>query len=75
MELLQSKEPENLKWIGDKQPAYYRSLRTVFKNNPGARFLITYRPVEEVAESFQERARSPHDHWPESFGFEAGVER
>lgn len=74
-ELLQSKDAEKLKWIGDKKPAYYREFRTVLKNNPGTHFIVIHRPVEEVAESFQGRARNPDDHWPEDFGFEAGVER
>lgn len=75
VELLSGRDPAQLKWIGDKKPAYYRQLRTIMTNNPGARFIIIHRPVEEVAESFQGRARDPEDHWPEWAGFEAGVER
>lgn len=75
VKLLENKDPARLKWIGDKRPAYFRYLRRILSNNPGARFIIIHRPVEEVAESFQGRARDPEDSWPEDFGFEAGVLR
>lgn len=57
LELLARKDPNRLKWIGDKQGAQAKRFRAISENNPGAHFLITYRPVEEVVESFEERAR------------------
>ncbi len=51
VELLARKDPAKLRWIGDKQPAGARRYRAISRNNPGAHFLITYRPIEEVVES------------------------
>lgn len=73
MKLLAKKDPVRLKWIGDKYPHYVKYFKTLAKNNPGARFLVLYRPIEEVAESFEARSRNPDDRWPEENGFEAGV--
>jgi hypothetical protein len=72
-ELLQTKVPAKLKWIGDKRPAYFKRYGHLLKNNPGAHFIVMFRSVEEVAESFQDRAERPHDKWPH--GFEDGVLR
>ena len=57
VELLDRKNPAKLKWIGDKQPAESRRYRAISENNPGAHFLITYRPIEEVVESFEDRTK------------------
>lgn len=73
-ELLESKDPAKLKWIGDKYPTYVKQLKILAKNNPGAHFIVPYRPVEEVAESFQARADDPEDQWPAENGFELGVQ-
>jgi hypothetical protein len=72
LELLEKKDPAKLKWIGDKRPAYFKRYRHLLKNNPGAHFIVIYRPVEEVAESFQARARNTKDsRW--THDFEDGV--
>lgn len=71
--LLKEKDPAKLKWIGDKAPVYVKRLKPLHENNPGARFIVLYRPVEEVAESFEARAKNPQDKWPSENGFEAGV--
>jgi hypothetical protein len=73
VELLEKKDPAKLKWIGDKRPAYFKWYSRILEDNPGAHFLVMYRPVEEVAESFQARARKPEDRW--THGFEEGVRR
>lgn len=57
VELLAKKDPAKLKWIGDKQPAGSRRYRAISENNPGAHFLITYRPIEEVVESVEDRTK------------------
>lgn len=62
-ELLTSKDPTKLKWIGDKQPSGAQRFRAISANNPGAHFLITYRPIEEVVESFEDRAKNLDDPW------------
>ncbi len=74
-ELLASKDPAKLKWIGDKHPGYVRSLPTIARNNPGASFILTHRPIEEVVESFEARSRDPEDGWLGGRdGFELGIE-
>jgi len=73
VKLLERKDPGTLKWVGDKYPQYYKNLPTLARNNRGARFIVLYRPVEEVAESFEARASNPKDRWPQKNGFEAGI--
>lgn len=74
VELLKGKDPERLEWIGDKTPAYVEILTRLSENNPGASFIVTYRPLEEVAESFEARSQDPDDPWRLG-GFEDGVGR
>jgi len=71
--LLASKGAERLRWIGDKNPNYVQNLNKLSDNNPGASFILTYRPVEEVAESFEARSRDAEDPWLLG-GFEEGVD-
>lgn len=73
VELLSRKDPARLKWIGDKNPDYYKLLGRLLRQNPGVRFVVLYRPLEEVAESFEARARDPDDHWPADYDFERAV--
>lgn len=70
--LLASKDPARLKWIGDKTPGYVKILDRLSENNPGASFILTYRPLEEVAESFEARSKNPEESWRLG-GFETGV--
>ena len=63
-ELLASKDLERLKWIGDKLPAYVETLDRLSENIPGANFILTYRPLEEVAESFEALSNAgPENPW------------
>lgn len=71
--LLAGKDPERLRWIGDKNPNYVQKLDKLSENNPGASFILAYRPVEEVAESFEARFRDTRDPWLLG-GFEEGVD-
>ena len=74
-ELLARKEPEKLKWIGDKYPGYTRWLKKLARNNPEAHFIVLYRPVEEVAESWEAKSKNPDDPWlGGKNGFELGVD-
>ena len=74
-ELVGSKDSGKLRWMGDKYPGYVRRLDVLSENNPGASFILTYRPVEEVAESFEARSRNPEDAWlGGKEGFRLGVE-
>ncbi|MGH3087654.1 MAG: sulfotransferase family protein [Rubrobacteraceae bacterium] len=67
VELLERKDPSKLKWIGDKRPAHVKRMKRLSLDNPGARFIVIHRSVEEVGESFQARARNPKDDWPHDF--------
>jgi hypothetical protein len=52
-ELLANRDPARLRWIGASNSDYVRRMESVAGNNPGARFIVMYRPVEEVAESWE----------------------
>ena len=71
--MLAAKDPSELAWIGDKDPFYLEDLEKLHRNNPGARFIILYRPIEEVAESWQARSTDPEDVWPVEKDFEVGI--
>lgn len=74
-ELISRKDSEELKWIGDKYPSYVKNLILLAVNNPGASFIFTYRPVEEVAESFEARSKNPEDPWlGGKDGFSLGIQ-
>lgn len=74
-ELLTRKDPAKLKWIGDKHPFYVRWMDMLAGNNPGARFMVLYRPIEEIAESWEARAKDPDDEpWDNDRGAEKAVE-
>lgn len=62
-ELLAGKDLHNLRWIGDKNPDYVKDLKRLSHNNPGAKFIMLYRPVEEVAASWEARSNNPEDRW------------
>ncbi len=72
-ELLAKKDPAKLRWIGDKGPFYVRGMDVLAGNNPGARFIVLYRPIEEVIESWEARAKDPDDHWNSERGAEEAV--
>lgn len=72
--MLARKDPAELAWIGDKGPWYVRYMDVLTENNPGARFIILYRPIEEVAESWNARAKDPDDPWDSGRGIEEAVE-
>jgi hypothetical protein len=74
LELLSRKDPARLRWIGDKYPGYLRWIHLLSENNLGAHFIVLYRPVEEVAESWEARSKNPGDPWlGGKNGFELGV--
>jgi Sulfotransferase family len=72
-ELLAKKDPARLRWIGDKGPFYVRCIDVLAGNNPGAHFIVLYRPIEEVVESWEARAKDPDDHWASNRGTEEAV--
>nr|WP_269635258.1 sulfotransferase [Rubrobacter radiotolerans] len=74
-DIIARKDPARLRWIGDKNPGFINTMDLLLKNNPGARFIMLYRPVEEVAESWADRAKNPDDPWlGGKDGFSLGVE-
>lgn len=76
LRLLSQKEPSQLKVIGDKAPRYVTELNMLAENNPGARFMLLYRPIEEVVESYEKRAENPEDRWLGGRdGFNIGIEQ
>lgn len=76
LRLLSQKEPNQLKVIGDKAPRYVTELEMLAENNPGARFMLLYRPIEEVVESYEKRAENPDDRWLGGRdGFNIGIEQ
>jgi sulfotransferase famil protein/sulfotransferase family protein len=52
-ELLAKRDPARLRWIGASDTDYVRRMESVAANNPGARFIVVYRPIEEIAESWE----------------------
>ena len=72
--MLANKDAAGLAWVGDKGPWYVRYMDTLTENNPGSRFIIVYRPLEEVAESWNARAKDPDDPWRAERGIEEAVE-
>jgi hypothetical protein len=52
-DLLANKDPSGLQWIGASNSDYLMRMESVAGNNPGARFMVIYRPIEEVAGSWE----------------------
>ncbi len=73
-ELISRKSPMEISWLGDKGPFYVRYMDRLAGRNPGARFIVLYRPLEEVAESWDARAKDPDDPWRGERGVEMSVE-
>lgn len=61
-------------YVGDKVPRYYARFNILSERFPGARFLVISRKIEEVAQSWEARAKNPSDHWPEANGALKAVE-
>ena len=59
-ELLANKDPARLRWIGASSSDYVRRMESVAGNNPGARFIVMYRPIDEVAESWETEDADDH---------------
>src|SRR5215211_4245991 len=60
VELLANRDPARLRWIGASNSDYVRRMESVAGYNPGARFIVMYRPVEEVAESWETKDSDDH---------------
>ena len=58
--LLANRDPARLRWIGASNSDYARRMESVAGNNPGARFIVVYRPVEEIAESWEAKDADNH---------------
>ena len=71
--LIASKDFTRLRWIGDKLPAYAHRTKVLQQNIPDTRFIAIYRPLPEVAASFEARKAAPKDTWPH--GYKEACER
>ena len=67
-ELLANRDPARLRWIGASDTDYVRRMESVAANNPGARFIVVYRPIEEVAESWETTVADDHQNSNDGFG-------
>jgi hypothetical protein len=67
-ESLAKKDPARLRWIGAHNFDYMRRMESVAANNPGARFIVVYRPIEEVAESWDTGNLEAHQNSKDGFG-------
>jgi hypothetical protein len=50
---LANRDPSGLQWIGASNSDYLMRMESVAGNNPGARFIVMYRPIEEVAGAWE----------------------
>jgi len=64
---LTSKDPARLRWIGASNSDYVRRMESVAGNNPGARFIVMYRPIEEIAESWETKGAADHPNGNDGF--------
>jgi len=62
------KGPFGLRWIGTSNWDYMRRMESVAGNNPGARFIVIYRPIEEVAESWETKDGEEYHNRHDGFG-------
>jgi hypothetical protein len=60
---LSEKDLSKLRWFGDKVPVFVRHMPALARNNPGSRFVVMYRQLEEVAASYAARAANQQDVW------------
>jgi hypothetical protein len=67
-ELLANRDPSGLQWIGASNPDYLMRMESVAGNNPGARFIVMYRPIEEVAESWEQEDADDRQNNDDGFG-------
>ena len=67
-ELLANRDPSGLRWIGASNSDYLMRMESVAANNPGARFIVVYRPIEEVAESWEPEDAEGRQNGDDDFG-------
>jgi hypothetical protein len=68
VESLAKEDSARLRWVGVHNSDYMRRMESVAANNPGARFIVVYRPIEEVAESWETKKTEDHHSSKEGFG-------
>jgi len=67
-ELLANRNLARLRWIGASNLDYASRMESVAANNPGARFIVMYRPIEEVAEAWEPKAADDDQRTNDGFG-------
>lgn len=64
---------DQAEYVGDKVPAYYRQVDRLIGAFPGARVVLIWRPLEDVAMSWDRRSRDASS-WPSHNDADAAVE-
>src|SRR5215203_2659011 len=67
-EHLANRAPSGLQWIGASNSDYLMRMESLAGNNPGARFIVMYRPIEEVAESWEPEDADDRQNNNDGFG-------
>jgi hypothetical protein len=67
-ELLTNRDPSGLQWVGASNSDYLMRMESVAGNNPGARFIVMYRPIEEIAESWEQEDADGRQNNDDGFG-------
>ena len=67
-ELLANRDPSGLQWIGASNSDYLMRMESLAGNNPGARFIVMYRPIEEVVESWEPEDADGRQNGDDGFG-------
>lgn len=62
------KSRENLKYIGDKFPGYYRNYKLLFEKFPKAHVLFLFRNIFDVAQSYKARKLDEKNKWEKGVG-------
>jgi chondroitin 4-sulfotransferase 11 len=70
-ELLANRDPSGLQWVGASNSDFLMRMESVAGNNPGARFIVMYRRIEEIAESWEPEDAPNHQN--SNDGFERAV--
>jgi hypothetical protein len=67
-EFLANRDPSELQWIGTSNSDYLMRMESLAGNNPGARFIVMYRPIEEIAGSWEQEDADDHQDSNGGFG-------
>lgn len=63
---------QKVTYVGDKVPSYYKHVDRLMNSFPGAKILIIWRPLADVAMSWERRSKDTSS-WPSANGIEAAA--